>query len=237
MFRKVFKKFINKVGLDIIRYNHLSIPALRRLRLINYYNIDLIFDIGANVGQYAKELRESGYKGRIISFEPLSRAYNDLNKNAIGDNLWQVVNIALGNYDGKTNINISKNSYSSSILDILPSHLNNCPEAAYIDKEEVSVRKIDSIINEYWHHPERLFLKVDTQGYEKNVIEGALLSLSNIIGMEMELSLIPLYDGETLFMEMVPFVYNKGYNLMSLAPGFSNKDSGQLLQVDCIFFR
>jgi FkbM family methyltransferase len=234
---KHFKKLFNKIGFDIRRYNYLSSPKLRRLKLLRQYDIDLIFDVGANIGQYGRELRESGYKGRLISFEPLSEAYNKLNKATIGDTLWEAVNIALGNFDGNSLINISCNSYSSSLLDILPSVVKNCPEAAYIDKQEVVVRKIDSIINNYWNQPARLYVKIDTQGYERNVIEGALSSLSKIIGFEMELSLITLYEGETLYIEMINYLFSKGYDIMSLDPGFSDNDTGRLLQVDCIFFR
>ena len=182
-------------------------------------------------------MRGWGYKGRIVSFEPLSSAYKVLVKRAKGDPLWETRNIALGNHDGKIEMNISGNSVSSSILDMLPMHVQSVPQSAYIDKEEVIIRKIDSILDDYYRPGEKLYLKIDTQGYEKNVIEGAEKALDIISGIEMEVSLVPLYKGEILLAEMISFMSGKGYTLISVKPGFFNRQTGRLFQVDCSFFR
>jgi FkbM family methyltransferase len=229
------RKFLRKVGFDIIRYNYFTNYALRRMRLFESYCIDLVFDVGANIGIYGQELREHGYKDRIVSFEPLSNCFVKLQETASHDARWQTVNQALGNFDGKTTINVSMNAVSSSILTLLPSHLDSCAGARCTHQEEITVRKVDSIFSEYWQPSERLFLKIDTEGYEKNVIEGALASLDHVFGIEMELSFVPLYEGGASFLEMVSFLYDKGYQIMALNPVFSDKKTGQLLQADFIF--
>lgn len=231
-----FRNLLQKIGIDIVRYRPNCHALARRMKLLSSYNINLILDIGANTGQYAKQLRTKGYQGKIVSFEPLKSAYEQLVKNSDADPLWLPVNIALGNFNGKSEINVSKNSYSSSILNILPASVNNCPEAIYIKKEEITVKTLDSIINDYYNPSERLFVKIDTQGFEKQVIDGAILSLPRIIGIEMELSIIPLYSGETLFGEMLDLLSNNGYTIMGIDPAFCNSATGQILQVDCIFF-
>jgi len=236
-FKRITKKIFNKAGFDIVRYPPMNQIIKRRMKLISFYDINLIFDVGANIGQYAKQMRNRGYKGRIVSFEPLSSAYKKLVENSSADPLWNTVNIALGDNERTTEINIAGNSYSSSILDMLPKHLSSAPDSVYVGKKVVIVRRIDSIISDYFHSSDKLFLKIDTQGYEKNVIDGAENSIDKIAGIQLEMSLVPLYKGETLFLEIINLLKQKGYTLMSLEPGFSDPSTEQLLQVDGIFFR
>jgi FkbM family methyltransferase len=96
------------------------------------YKIDTLLDIGANAGQYASSMRELGYAHKIISFEPLSSAYGKLKRKAKGDDNWFVNNHALGDKDGKAVINVSGNSVSSSILDLLPKHIESAADSKYI---------------------------------------------------------------------------------------------------------
>jgi FkbM family methyltransferase len=235
MLRKTIKKLIRMAGFEVSRYKHT--PQARSLRLFSHYNINLVFDVGANDGQYAKRLRQAGYKGRIVSFEPLSSVYKNLANSAKRDSLWQTCNIALADFDGTNEINISRNLYSSSFLPIGQTHVQCAPESVYVGKEQVIVRRIDSVIGDYYLPGETLFLKIDSQGYEKKIIEGANLSLNKLKGIQMEVSLVLLYDGETLLTEMIGLMSDKGYVLMDIEPGFYNPHTGQLLQVDCIFFR
>ena len=214
MWKKIIKKLLFKTGYDVVRYDYRNHPLARRMKLISSYGIDLTFDIGANKGQYAKQMRDVGYKGRIVSFEPLTSAYNELVRRAKNDPLWDTVNIALGDDDGEAEINIAGNSDSSSILDMLPAHVKAAPASAYIGKEGITVCRIDSIIGEYYHTGDRLYLKIDTQGYEKNVIEGAKNSLDSVIGIQLEMSLVPLYEGELLLADMINSLSQKGYTLV-----------------------
>jgi FkbM family methyltransferase len=222
-------------GFEVSRYKHT--PQARSVRLFSHYNINLVFDVGANEGQYAKSLRQAGFKGRIVSFEPVSFVYKNLANSAKGDSLWQTCNIALGDFDGTGEINISGNSYSSSFLPIGQTHVQCAPESIYVSKERVIVKRIDSVIDDYCLPGETLFLKIDSQGYEKRIIDGAGLSLNRLKGVQMEVSLVPLYDGETLLTEMIDLMSDKSYVLIDIEPGFYNPHTGQLLQVDCIFFR
>lgn len=199
--------------------------------------VGLVLDVGANVGQFAKELRVLGYKGRIISFEPLSSAYNILQKESGKDKKWQIVNIGLGDEDHTARINISGNSYSSSLLDMKPAHLAAEPASKYIGTEEITVRKLDNIFDDYCRDGEEVFLKLDTQGYEKHVIEGALTSLDRISCIQLEMSLVPLYETEMLMIEMIGWMKKKGYFLWALETEFAHPETGQLLQVAGIFVR
>jgi FkbM family methyltransferase len=207
----------------------------RRLKIINDYKIDTLFDIGANTGQYAKEMRALGYNKRIISFEPLKDAFKELKKTSLKDKNWTVNNYAIGNENGKKVINIAGNSYSSSIYNMFPLHIKNAPNSKYIGQQTIKIKKIDSIFNTIANIESKVMLKIDTQGYEKNVIDGAAKSLNKIVIIQLEMSILPLYENEMLFIDMIQYLAKKGFQLFSLENGFSSPESGQLLQVDGLF--
>jgi FkbM family methyltransferase len=234
-FRWRIRRLIRKFGVDVVRYY--DSPTVCRMRLLSYHGINLIFDVGGNQGQYVKQMRNMGYTGRIVSFEPLSAEFDQLRRNLKNDSLVQPVNLALGNYDGEGTINCGAHSGFSSMLNNLNTLVEIDRNATYVGKEEVVVRKIDSIIDEYSRPGERLFVKIDTQGYEKFVMEGASNSLNRIVGVQMELALIPLYEGEALLEEMIGFMSERGYVLMLIEPGSVIRTKGQLIEVDGIFFR
>ena len=233
--KKILKKLLREVGIQIKKYP--DPDHERRMKIINSLGINVLFDIGANTGQYALKMRELGYKNKIISFEPLSQAFKDLRKNSLRDNNWIVNNYALGNENIINFINVARNSYSSSILNMLPKHIESAPNSKFIDREQIEIKKLDSVFDSFCdNNRENVMLKIDTQGYEKNVIDGAANSLQIIKIIQLEMSLIPLYENEMLYKEMIEYLEAKGFTLFSLENGFSNS-IGQLLQVDGIFVK
>lgn len=207
------------------------------MHLLERNRIDLIFDVGANVGQYAASLRECGYRGRIVSFEPLTSAFSRLEVSAKADPLWEAVNIGLGDRDERATINIAGNSQSSSLLDMLPAHLKSAPVSAYVGKEEITVSRLDSVFSKYHRPGDRTFLKLDAQGYERKILEGASLSMTDILGIQLEMSIEPLYSNEMPYLEMLGYLAGMGFTLASIEPGFGDPVSGRMLQMDGIFFR
>jgi FkbM family methyltransferase len=155
--RKIIKAMLFKAGYDVVKCNQKRHPLTRRMQLISAHNVNLILDVGANVGQYATVMRDIGYKGRIVSFEPVTSAYKELVKYARNDPFWCAVNTALGDEDGKTKINIALDSQSSSILNISPEFVKRFPEYAYIEHEHVRVSRIDSILDEYYQAGDRIY--------------------------------------------------------------------------------
>ncbi len=208
-----------------------------RVSLLNHFNIQTILDVGANTGQFAYYTRYFGYKNRIISFEPVREPFNILSRFSKYDKKWDVVNYALGNINGEAEMFIAANSVSSSILEMMPVQLAVEPGSYNTSKEKVSVHRLDSIINDYVSYKEHMYLKIDTQGFEKRILDGAEEILRHIAGLQIELSLVELYKGESLFHELMPFIQNMGFELFSLEPVFQNKKTGQLLQADAIFYR
>ena len=203
--------------------------------LFSKLDINLVFDVGANQGQFAKKIRDKGYKKKIISFEPLNNVFSILKKNSNNDNNWEVENIAIGDFDGETIINESNYSLSSSILPISKLHLDAKENSHYISKQKTPIKKIDTIIQNNSLSDNNLFLKTDTQGFEFNVIKGSNSNLKNIRAILCELSLAELYSGQTLWLDLIEELKVKNFEIWYLEKGFQNPKNKQVLQLDCIF--
>lgn len=234
MIRRIFKFF----GILIIKDGPANSPEKQLITLLKFLNIDIVFDVGANEGQFGKNIRKQKYQGKIISFEPLTSARKKLLEFANNDSNWYVhEQCAIGDIKGKLNINISKNSVSSSILPINAKHTDAEKDSVYVNQEIVTVYKLDDIVNDYIDSDSKLFLKIDTQGYEKEVINGSEKLLKKTKGVMCELSLVPLYEGQCLWREIVDILDKHGFALWALQKGFTNPKTGQTLQMDGIFIR
>ena len=235
------KRKMRRVGvdIDIRRFEPGVSEAARMKKLFDTYQVDLVIDVGANTGTYGIELRDCGYSGRIISFEPIQGAYDMLVENAKGDAYWSVApRMALGERDGTIQINVAGNVDSSSILNMLPAHLNAAPESRYVATENVLIRTLDGLYGTVLPADAKsAFVKLDVQGYEKNVLVGGKKFFSTATGVQLELSLVPLYEGQILYNEMIDFLRAEGFVLTAVVPGFVDVNSGRMLQFDGIFFR
>jgi FkbM family methyltransferase len=212
-------------------------PKDATVEILDMYGTDVVLDVGANSGQYARRLISMGYANRIVSFEPLKCAFAKLRANARPYSNWKIENIALGSFDGVSEINVSRNSQSSSLREMLPAHSEAEPSTAYVGRQPVTVRRLDSILDDYWDPAERCFLKLDVQGFEKDVLDGAVGVLDRIDGLQLEMAAEACYEGETLFPEMVRFLMDSGFALSSISNAFSDHRTRQMLQVEGIFYR
>jgi FkbM family methyltransferase len=230
------KRFLNSFfRIEIIKYptDELS----RRIALLHHHEINVIIDIGANIGQYGAEMRNLGFTGEIISFEPMKKAFDKLEKISSNDPKWKVFNYSLGERDGQTSINIAKNSVSSSLLDPLPQLTLSAPEARSIDVETIVIHKLDSIFESLNLNDKNVYLKIDTQGYEEMVLLGAKNTLGYIKGVQIEMAFIPSYDSAITFDAMKSKLNVLGFELLALENGFYDKKTGKQIEVDGIFYK
>jgi FkbM family methyltransferase len=226
------------MGFDISRFTPGENRLARRRELFRLFQIDLVLDIGANTGQFAFELRSDiGYTGRIISFEPMRREFDELEKRAKGDPRWETKNYAIGDSDEEATIHVAGNSLSSSLLPMKDAHLDAAPNSKYVGDETINVRKLDSVFDDLHKGEKSVFLKIDTQGFESRVLQGAERSLESIDTIQLEMSLVPVYENEVLFTELLAGMIGRGFYLASIDEVFSNPKTGELLQVDGLFHR
>jgi FkbM family methyltransferase len=222
-------------GYDLSRYLPDRHPDAQVAQLMKTYGTGLVLDVGANEGQFAVELRSNGYRGKIVSFEPLSSAFNELQRAALRDPDWKVVNAALGSLECSSTINIAGNSTSSSLLGMLPAHEQAAPTSVYVDTENIQVDTLDRVLPLLDSWVGSVWLKIDTQGYEAEVLKGALNSLERIECVQLEMSLISLYEGAESFETMLRWMLEQKFRLVGLQPEFTDMKSGEMLQVNGIF--
>lgn len=232
------RKWLWRRGLDVSRVSPATSALARRQRLLRDDAIDRVLDVGANTGQYGLELRQDlGYAGRILSFEPVAASFLKLEQTARGDPAWEVFPFALGDADGRAEIRLAGNSVSSSLLPMLPAHLEAAPQSRVVGTETIEVRTLDSLLETACPAGARILLKLDAQGAEARILRGAERALARIGVIQAELSLVPLYEGAPLIDDMIRLLREKGYALISLEPGFSDPATGRLLQADGLFRR
>lgn len=230
-FKSKIKKLLLRQGYEVSR-------SVDQASIFNEFNVDVVFDIGANDGQFGQMLRARGYKGKIVSFEPLSSAHNRLVELAKDDKFWHVhPRAAVGSRSDKMSINIANNSQSSSIKNMLDLHVLYAPDSSIIGVEEVDVITLDQCYCEYASSSDLTYLKIDTQGYEIEVLKGAKKSLDHVDLLEMEMSVVQLYEDGSHFMELFEFALKNGFILWGLSPAFIDRSSKRLLQFDAVFAR
>jgi len=237
-FNRVVKDIFKIAGLDLHRISAQTNPSFQLLTCLDRFGVDFVFDIGANIGQFSSELRSVGFRGNIVSFEPLPDAFKRLSSLSAPDSSWQIhPQCAVGDVDGQIEINIAGNSVSSSILPMLAAHSTAAIGSAYVDKIEVPIVRLDSVAKLYLKDSTKYFIKIDTQGFEWQVLNGACETLANAQGVLCELSLVPLYEGQRLWMEVIERLKSEGFTLWAIQKGFTDTRDGRTLQVDAIFFR
>jgi FkbM family methyltransferase len=230
--------FLRHLGLEVRRLKGVySEETVLRSILAARFPV-AVMDVGANRGQFASLIRKTGFKGVIVSFEALPDVHSLLSVAAASDPHWIIAPCAaLGGRQGHTEIRVSRNSVSSSVLPMHPAHIEAAPDSVYIASHTVRMERLDDLAPDLVPAHGDLMLKIDTQGYEKEVLKGATALLQRVGVIQVEMSLVPLYEGAPSFTEMVSFVESLGYEIFSIVPGFRNMASGQLLQVDGFFVR
>lgn len=208
------------------------------VRILEHHGITVVLDVGANVGQYATRLRHGGYDGRIVSFEPLPEARTALARAASWDPLWQVATqAALGAEVGTVALNISAETDMSSTLPFRPEMGALLDGAAYTGSVTVPITRLDRVFDAHVAPGDRCFLKIDTQGTESAVLEGAAGSLDRIAGIQLELSVVPVYQGEPAYLDMIDRLDRLGFQPALFIPGYFNRRTARMISMDGVFVR
>ncbi len=205
--------------------------------IIEKESIDLVLDVGANEGQFSQKIR-SFYSGKILSFEPIPSVFEKLEKTASSDPNWYVYNCALGSQECIQKIHVSKHTVFSSLLRSNEYCSNLFGKDSLGERcEVVSVRRADKLLEEIApvRQGNRIFLKMDTQGYDAVVFEGLGDVLKSVVLLQSEVSLIPIYDGMPHWTENISIYEKKGFSVTGMFP--VNRDAGKVIEYDCLMIR
>ncbi|MDB6118656.1 MAG: hypothetical protein JWO08_2437 [Verrucomicrobiaceae bacterium] len=197
--------------------------------------ISMVIDVGASTGGYAAGLRSTGYRGRIVSFEPRQEAFRILSRSSEQDALWEAERLGIGEHPGSATIQISSNGDSSSLMPMLEKHLSAAPSVQTIGTEEVIIQTLDEVFERLCKKEQHVALKIDTQGYEMSVLRSGKSCLSRVKLLQIELSLVQLYEGQPVIEEVIAYLRTQGFTPIWLMHGFSDPVKRQLLQVDGLF--
>lgn len=234
----IIKRGFHAVGLEVQRLRTANTDDAIFANLLQAVHPAAILDVGANTGQFAKKTRTLGYRGTIVSFEALPAVHAQLSRNAQGDPKWIIAPCAaLGSGNGTAEMNVAGNSQSSSLLAMRARHSDIVPESAYVGTNKVDIMRLDDACAGLLPANGDLYLKIDTQGYEREVLLGAGGVMNRVAAIQLELSLVQLYEGSPTLAKMVAFVETLGFEMFNIAPVFKDPASGRLLQADGFFVR
>jgi FkbM family methyltransferase len=234
----LLKQIARRFGYDLTPRKKAKSPNAQLAALLKHHRVDNVLDIGANVGQYGQRLRDWGYEGRIVSFEPLSSAHAELSTRSASDPKWQVApRMAIGDIDGEIDIQVSAETDMSSILPQSELMKQISPTSKIERTERVPVHQLDSLSKDYVNAEERVFLKVDTQGFEPQVLDGSAALLTRLVGVQLEMSLLPIYEGERDYLTIIQRLAASGFTLQLVLPGYFERKLGRMLEIDGVFIR
>ncbi|MFE0105754.1 FkbM family methyltransferase [Streptomyces sp. NPDC059009] len=231
------RRAARRVGLDVGRYPQ-ETDDFRTALLLREHGVGVVLDVGAHTGGYGAGLRSHGYRGRIVSFEPVAEHHRRLAARAARDRAWTTRRLALGAAPGEAALHVAGNAgASSSLLPMLERHARAAPDSAYVRQERVEVGRLDAVWDEVVRPGERVFLKLDVQGFERQVLDGLGARVADCAGLQLEMSLVPLYAGGVLYRELLDWAEERGFALMNLLPGFADAGSGRMYQCDAVLMR
>lgn len=228
---------LRRVGLEAHRANAMTIWEMRLPCLLALHGVRTVLDVGANDGGFASALFQH-HHGDVVSFEPLPEAWERLSQRAAKKPNWHVApRMALSDANGDAIFHKAGNSVSSSLLPMTAIHNDAAPASALVSSIRVETRRLDDVLPELGR-PGPYYLKLDVQGAERLAIAGAQRALrESIIGIQLEMSVATLYEGQSSAAELDAFLRNMGFEIWDLLPGFRNPDNLRMLQYDGIYFR
>ena len=224
------RKFIQKFGLDIHKYRY----EVEKLDYLKTFGLNTVIDVGANTGQFAKEIREKLPEAMIYSFEPLKECFSTLEENMKNDSKFRAYNLALGDKNEKMEINKSSYTLSSSLLPMAEAHKTAFPHTKDSVKEEVEVKRMNDIFKNIGLGKE-ILIKVDTQGYEDRVIAGGLEIFGEAKVLIIETSFLELYEGQPLFADIYETLINIGFVYKGALHQKLSRGNSQILFEDSLF--
>jgi FkbM family methyltransferase len=209
-------------------------------RFLAHFQVDCVFDVGGNSGQYATMLRtHAAYRGLIISYEPIPELAEKMRTIAATDPRWLIEEIALDATEGFADFNVYASHSFSSLHGLSP-----LAEKQFGDKvglqRQIRVRTT-TLASELEKHQAELgfkrpFLKMDTQGHDVEVAVGAGSRLRDFVGLQSELAIQKLYSDAPGYEEALAFYRAHGFELSALVPN-NLGHFPRLLEIDCIMYR
>jgi FkbM family methyltransferase len=208
-------------------------------KFLKHYRVDCVFDVGANNGQYAEMLRKKvGYKGPIISFEPIPAAAAILRKKAKSNSNWYVEEVALDTSTGTALFNVMQADQFSSLHAPSEKEVLLFKDMNKIAQQvSVETKTLAEVFEEYRKRLgfKRPFLKMDTQGHDLEIARAGESVLKLFVGLQSELSIKKIYDDTNDYKKTVDYYTSQGFELSAFVPN-NEGHFPHLIEIDCIMY-
>ena len=238
--KQTVRSGVNRLGFDVVRLRNSHASFDTHLQnVLKLHEIDCVLDVGANAGQYGRSLRELGFEGHIVSFEPVKTVFERLKAEAQGDARWHCYDLALGDRDETRTMNVYSSTVFSSFLEATDYSKRIWKSLEDVRSEDVAVVRLDSIFEDLKRRTgcRSFYLKMDTQGFDKNVFAGAQGSLGDVRALQSELSFIPVYKGNPSAYEVLASYHAHGYQISGMYPINRDNSSLAVIEYDCVLVR
>lgn len=223
------------------RFTASASEPLRTAMLLEGAGVDLVIDIGANTGQFAESLYDFGYRGQVLSFEPVPEAHQEISTRSKPYPQWSIADrMAIGDTDGEIEFHITDDTQFSSVLPIEDSFAAHNTKSSVVKKEMLPIHRLDTILSTYvpdWLS-KTILLKIDTQGYEQQVLNGAQEVLAKAKGLKIEIPVYKIYQQAQLdFYGTLALVQKEGFQPYSFHIEGVDLPTGRVNTMDGLFFR
>lgn len=239
-FARAVRRRVNGLGVDVVRYPvHTTLPGHLKSTL-GQLAVDVVVDVGANVGQFGRMLRdEVGFDGRIVSFEPDPHSFAQLEENTRDDKLWAAYNLACGSEDADARLFQFEGSDWNSLHEIDQEALAASGRSmAQIGEVNCRVRRLDGMWREHVATVgETVFLKSDTQGHDIAVLDGVGIHFDQVAGLLLEASVRTFYADELHLPDLLIDAEARGYSPSGFFPVTRTKSSLALDTLDACFVK
>ena len=207
--------------------------------LFRELGVNCVLDVGANTGQYARGIRNRGYRGRIVSFEPVAEPLAKLQENAANDPEWRVVPVALGDEDTTTEILATPGKTLSSLLPATDFGKDFNAKLAAPERQQVEVRRLDGLFDEAIEGiaDPCVFLKMDTQGFDLPAFRGGGARIDEIVGMQSEVACVPIYEGMPRLPEQLTEYESRGFEISGMFMVSRHRPTLRVIEYDMTMVR
>jgi len=234
---KLHRQLANLVGYELTHKRRHPTVGSHIRNVLESCGLEVLFDVGAHRGEFARALRREGYRGQIHSFEPGREAFAALAELAAKDDRWEAHPYALGAEAGQLSLNVAATGDLSSFLEPSAFGAERFAALGQRTEELVEVKTLEEVLPELCAKGAEVMLKLDTQGFDLSVFEGARGVLPRVRALSSELSLVPLYEGMPHYLEALARYEGAGFRVSGFYPVCRERDSLALVEVDCVLVR
>lgn len=234
--KAVLKRLFASAGYEVHRRD-LSHSACRAAAM-KRCGIDAVLDVGANAGQYVGWLREYGYSGRVVSIEPIEHVFAEMQRRLASDKNWTGIRAAVGAVEGDLDLLVSESTSLTSALPATPALRAGIPTVTPTARITAPLTTVDVLVEQQNLLSAPLLLKLDVQGFEHAVLDGAEATLGRLAMIEVEMALVPLYESGSTIHDLLPRLHDLGFEVVSIGKGgFTDATTGQVFDIDVLMTR